>query len=94
MFEENLTPDNQASEPKAVDAAPISFEFSMSVPEVTLIRADSIKVEPSSKPRYLPLKSGDVQVYSTVQISVSGKWFELTKDSSPEFEAEVPTSSD
>ena len=61
-----------------VDAGPVHWEVRVSEPEVTLIKADHIQVERSTEPRYIPLKSGYIEVYSTVRISVEGTWHELT----------------
>lgn len=90
MIERKHSRGKQAPKDHVVDAGPVSWNIHVSQPEVTLIKADSIRVERSPKARFLPLKSGDVQVYSTVEISVSGKWFELTKECSADFDDGSP----
>ena len=81
--------DNQEREPMAhkVDAKPIRWEFDVSTPDVTVIRADSIRAESSSTPKYLAMKSGEIEVYSRVLISVEGEWYEITKDSPESLQA-------
>ena len=53
---------------------------------VEVIPADAIETEPSSTPRYLRLRTGDIQVYRFVWISVDGDWHELTSAELPEGE--------
>ena len=88
MTEQEKSHESNEARGKAisVDAGPIHFTFDMSEAEVTVIKADNIRVEQSPQPKYLSMRAGDIQVFSTVEIQISGKWYELTKDSSQEFE--------
>ena len=48
-----------------------------------VIQADKVKVEDAPSPVYLRLRSGDIECYSRVLISVEGAWHEITVDSLP-----------
>ena len=68
-------------------ATPVSLNLGtlrILIGSVEVIPADSIRVEDSKTPKYLRLRSGDIQVYSSVLISVDGNWYELTEDCLPD----------
>lgn len=67
------------------DANPANYEMSVSIGEVTVIRAESIKVEESTNLKYLRLKNGDFLLPKAVFLTFpDGTETEITVDVPPE----------
>lgn len=68
-----------------VDAGSVNFDFVIGRAEITVIRAESIRVEDSPNLKYLRLRNGDFLLPQRVIIAFSdGEEAEITIDVSPE----------
>ena len=70
-----------------VNADPVEYEFSVSLAEVTVTRAESTRVVDSTSLKYLRLKNGDFLLPKAVFLtSPDGTEIEITVDVPPEEE--------
>lgn len=68
-----------------VDAIPANYEFSVSIGGVTIIRAESIRVDDATNLKYLRLKNGDFLLPKAVFLTFpDGTEIEITVDVPPE----------
>ena len=70
----------------ALEGSTIFEDITSYLDTLGVISADTVRVEPSVAPRFLRLRSGDVQFHNHVWLRVNDQWYDITLDRLPDDE--------